>query len=134
MVELLWRKVKSPRSRIGLSFIGGTLVAALYLMIVYPLTSLACQWGWFAAPLDNLGLKIIQLISTVIAIALVAGCGALAFCEWQRAQTEGNHEAGETHAARNPLLAFVTMNLNGLYLLIMLVSLAPIFVLPGCAQ
>src|SRR3954462_6735368 len=105
MIEQIRQKLETPVARIGLAFIGGTLVAAIYLMSVYPLTSLTCHWGWFATPTSGFGLKMIQFVVTVIAAGLIAGCGTLAFREWRRTQTEGQREAGETIAERNPLLA-----------------------------
>lgn len=132
LLKRIWHKIQSTSgARIRLYFIAGTSIWALYLMTVYPLTSLACHWSWFAAT-NNTGLKVLQVIITLLAAGLVANCGYLAFAEWQRAHHENNLEADEALAARNPLLAFVTATLNSLYLLIILVSLAPIFVLPAC--
>ena len=132
LLKRIWHKIQSTAgARIRLYFIAGTAIWALYLMTVYPLTSLTCHWGWFGAT-NNVGLKIIQTIVTLIAAGLVAGCGYLAFTEWRRDYRADNRETDETLAARNLLLAFVTTTLNSLYLLIILVSLAPIFVLPVC--
>jgi hypothetical protein len=134
LVAQLRDKLQNPDARIWVSLIGGTFVWALYLMIVYPLTSLACQWGWFAAPTEGSGLKMIQTLATLLAAGLVAGSGYVVFSEWQRTRTESNAEAGETTAARIPMLAFVTLLLNSLYLLIILVSLLPILMLAVCGR
>jgi hypothetical protein len=133
MMAKIRRKLQEPVSRIVLYMIGGTLVWAFYVMLVYPLTSLTCHWNWFGAPVDGSGLKITQTLATVIAIGLVAVFGFASFKEWQRTRTQESSEEGETKAAVVPMLAFVTLLLNGLYLLIIVVSLAPIFVLPVCA-
>jgi hypothetical protein len=129
-------KLQTPHARILLCFIGGTFVWATYLLFVYSLTSLTCYWGWFMAPEGyfGLGLKITQIVATVIALGIIAYFGFVAFKEWMRAGIEGNSEIGETQQARNPMLAFVTMLLNSLYSLIIVVSLLPIFMLPTCAK
>jgi hypothetical protein len=128
----LRHKLQSPTVRIWACLFGGTLVWALHLMTIYPLTSLTCRWGWFAAPAEGTGLKLIQTLTTLVALGLSALFGFVAYKVWQHARTAGSHEAGETLAARIPMLAFVTLLLNSLYLLIILVMLAPIFVLSAC--
>jgi hypothetical protein len=133
MMAKIQHKLQAPITRIMLYMIGGTLVWSLYLMIVYPLTSLTCHWGWFGAPVEGSGLKIIQTLTTLLALALVAVFAFAAFNEWRRTRTEANGEIGQTKAAVIPLLAFVTLLLNGLYLLIIVVSLLPIAMLPVCA-
>jgi hypothetical protein len=132
LIGKIRHKLQSSDMRIWLCFVGGTLVWVLFVMTVYPLSSLSCHWGWFGAPTGGTGLKTIQTTIGVIAAGLVAGSGAVAFHEWQRTRTEDNGEIAESFAARIPLLAFVMMLLNSLYLLIILVSLAPIFTLSVC--
>jgi hypothetical protein len=126
-------KVQTPDGRIGLCLSGGTLVWVLYLMSAYPVASLACEAGWLAQLADGAGLKIIETILTVIAAGLVAGAAYLVFIVWQRARTADNHEISEAPTARIPMLALVTLLLNCLFLLIILISLAPIVTLPACA-
>ncbi|MCC6455637.1 MAG: hypothetical protein IT328_11875 [Caldilineaceae bacterium] len=133
MMAKMRHKLQTPVARIMLYMIGGTFVWSLYLMIVYPLASLTCQWGWFGASAAGSGLKIIQTITTLLALALVAAFAFAAFNEWRRTRTDTNGETGQTKAAVIPLLAFVTLLLNGLYLLIIVVSLLPIAMLPVCA-
>jgi hypothetical protein len=133
MMAKIRHKLQTPVARIMLYMIAGTFVWSLYLMIVYPLASLTCHWGWFGAPVEGSGLKMIQTLTTVLALALVAVFTFAAFNEWRRTRTEANGETGQTKAAVIPLLAFVTLLLNGLYLLIIVVSLLPIAMLPVCA-
>lgn len=130
--EQLRRQLAKPHLRIWLALVGGTVVWALALMTVYPLTSLACHWGWLGAPDRASGLKVIQTLVTLVAAGLVSGAGYVAYQEWQGDPTPGGQEDSERKAAYIPMLAFVTLLLNGLYLLIMLVSLAPILVLNVC--
>jgi hypothetical protein len=121
-------------TRVMTSFIGGTAVWVIYFMFVYALTSLTCYWGWFMTATGEYGpgLKTIQVVATVIAVALNALLAFLAYGDWQHTRTEQDHAGSETIAARTPMLAFVALLLNALYILIILVSLVPIFVLPAC--
>lgn len=130
--EQLRQQLAKPDQRIWLCFIGGTLVWALALMMLYPLTSLTCHWGWLGAPDRESGLKAIQTLVTLVATGLIAGAGYVAYQEWQSARAIGNQEGSERKAAHIAMLAFITLLLNSLYLLIMLVSLAPILVLSVC--
>jgi threonine/homoserine/homoserine lactone efflux protein len=78
------------------------------------------------------GLKVTQVIATVLALGLLAFLAFVAFREWHSAGGEEQKEEAETIAARNPMLAFVTMLVNVLYILIIAVSFVPIFILPVC--
>jgi hypothetical protein len=102
------------------------------LATVYPLNSLTCRWNWFAPQTAGDGLKVIQFFATVIAAGLVVAFGMVTFNIWQHTQSNGNDEVGKTKAAPILLLAFVSTLLNSLYLLIIILSLAPIVGLPGC--
>jgi hypothetical protein len=130
------QKLQTSHVPILLCFIGGTFIWAFYLVFVYSLTSLTCYWDWFVTPEGYFGpgLKVTQTIATVIALGLIAYFGFVAYNEWRHPGMEENSEANETKEARNPLLAFVTVLLNGLYLLIIIVSLFPIFMLPPCVR
>jgi len=127
-------KTTSSSTRIFASLLGGTLVWALYFMGVYALNSLACVWNWFPEPSGGAGpgLKVFQLSATIIALGLIALCAFVAFREWRDGRAKNEHEEDEGIAARNPMLAFVTLLLNALYLLIILVWFMPVMVLPVC--
>lgn len=128
------RKLGTSGGRIVLCLLGGTLVWGLYLMIVYPLTSLTCHWGWFDVTTTGApGLKTVQLLVTAVALVLVAVCGYVAFVEWRRSQAAAGAEGRQIKAESNTLLGYVALLLNGLYALIIAVSLIPIFTLPVCA-
>lgn len=137
-LHLTWQ----PASwRILLSFIGGTITWVSYLLLVYALNSLTCYWGWFATPgggFDN-GLKITQLAASMVALLLIAYFARIAYKEGKQA---GAHDRGvlgmgsgdESLIGRDPLLGFITLLVNGMYALIIVVSLVPILMLPGCMR
>jgi hypothetical protein len=111
----------------------GTLVWFLHLNLVYPLTSLACRWGWFPFSVGSLsGLQVVQVGITVIAAALIVGMMFVAGRNWRVFQTTRDVSLGGTEADRHPLMPFVTMLLNGVYLLFVLTSLVPVLALPAC--
>lgn len=130
--QTLARKRRDPDVRIWGSLIGGSLIWALHLMTVYPLTSLTCRWGWFETPSSAPGLRLAQVLATLAAAGLVATLGWVAFGEWRR-ENESHDELSQAAAARRPALAFVALLINTLYLLIILIMLAPILLLPVCS-
>jgi hypothetical protein len=135
-LAIMHLKMQPASSRILLCFIGGTIVWVLYFMFVYALTSLTCYWGWFATPdgAFGTGLKGTQIIATVIAAGFIPYFGWLTYREWRIAGAGGYDVADETTAARDPMLAFVTLLVNALYLLIVAVSLVPVLMLPACMR
>lgn len=121
-----------PDVRIWFCLVGSTLVWATYLATVYALPSLACQWQWLGAPGTGSGLKLLQLLISVVAAGLIAGVGTVVFADWQHARQAGYHEFSQAKAAHLALLTFVTLLLNTLYLLIISLALAPILALAVC--
>jgi hypothetical protein len=108
------------------SLLGGIVVWSLHLMIVYPLTSLNCEWGWFETNTGGLsGLQGIQIVVTVIA-AVITGIGGL--FAWrnrqQLSQVSDNH--------RHRFMANMGFGLNILFTSLIVVSLVPILTLPPC--
>src|SRR6478672_1295452 len=71
--------------RITLALVGGTIIWGLYFMIVYSLTSLTCVWSWFDLSVGGSGggLKVAQIIATVIALALLGYITFVCFQEWR---------------------------------------------------
>lgn len=126
------RQLAIPDVRIWFCFVGSTLVWAAYLVTVYALPSLACQWQWVGAPGTGNGLKLLQLLVSVGAAGLIAGVGTVVFADWQHARQVGHHEFSQAKAAQLALLTFVTLLLNTLYLLIISLALAPILALTIC--
>lgn len=127
-------RIGEAEMRVFLSMLGGTLSGGIYLMIVYPLVSLSCKWGWFGAPAADGGIKIVQVVATMLAAALMAAFAFVAFRTWRHAQAEGESAESETEQALIPMLAFVSLLLNSLYFVIVLVSLVPVAALPACFQ
>jgi hypothetical protein len=126
-------KLQNSFGRLLLSFVGGTFVWALWLTFVYGVNSLTCEWAWFAESPERTGLKIAQVVATLIAAASILYFGFVANREWRHLRAEGRSEESESIAARDTMLGFVTLLVNLLYLLIILVSFVPIFVLPACS-
>jgi hypothetical protein len=65
---------------------------------------------------------------------MIAYFGWLTLREWQIARAGGHRAEDETTAARDVMLAFVTLLVHALYILIIAVSLVPILVLPTCMR
>lgn len=119
--------------RVWISLVGGIAVWALHLMIVYPLTSLTCRWGWFSSTIAGMaGLHFVQMVVTVIAALLMIILGISAMREWRRNRSDEESMLQETASARRPLMAFVAMVLNGFFLLAILLSFVPIFAIEPC--
>jgi small-conductance mechanosensitive channel len=110
----------------------GSAVWAVHLMVVYPLASLTCRWGWFGTTEADAQLRIVQTVATLVAAGLIAWFGYVAFQTWLQSRHAGHTELSEAETARITMQAFVTLLLNALYFLIILIMLAPIFVLPLC--
>lgn len=136
--------LRAPDVRLTLSLIGGTLVWALYFSGLHALNSLACHWSWFGIADDGTGLKLFQIVATVVAAVLIVALGYNAYDLWRSTRRVASSDSGtpgnpiepgdleQTVAAYTPFVAFVLMLLNALYLLIILVSLAPIVTLATC--
>jgi len=120
--------------RILLTLVGGTVVWGIYFMLVYSLTSLTCVWNWFgiANGGSGNGLKVTQLIATIIAVGIIAYFAFVDYREWRAGKSAGQDEEAETMTAADPMLAFVALLTNLLYILIIVASLVPIFVVPVC--
>ena len=134
-----------PDVRLTGSLVGGTLVWSLYFSGLNALNSLACHWGWFGLPAESGSLKLIQIVFTVLAAALIVAFGYNAYDLWRATRRKASSDSGtlgnpiepgnleQTVAAYTPFVAFVLVLLNVLYLLIILISLAPIATLANCS-
>ncbi|GAB4515331.1 MAG: hypothetical protein OHK0046_18630 [Anaerolineae bacterium] len=106
----------------------GTVVWALHLMIVYPLTSLTCRWGWFPFDFAGLsGLQVVQSIATVIAAAITIIAGWLAYRNFQRLDDDQGMKSD-----RHVFMAQLGLALNILYTALIVVAFVPILTLPQC--
>lgn len=143
--EKLRKWLRNPDTRLVLSLVGGTLVWGLYFSGLHALNSLACRFGWFGIPAESGGLKLAQVVVTVLALALIAASAYNAYTLWRATRRQAHTDvdaAGDdsgvpgsleqTVAAYTPFAAFVLLLLNALYFLIILVSLAPIATLTTC--
>lgn len=116
------------------SLLVGFLAWFAHLNLVFPLTSLACKWGWFPHEILGMpGLKAVQVMLTIIAALVLAVTILSTWRIWRRFQTDGAHAVENTQDDRRPLLAFVTMLLNGLFMLYVVASLVPILTLQPCS-
>jgi hypothetical protein len=135
----LQSKLHDRNLRIWTCLIGGSLVWALHLIVVYPITSLTCEWGWFSAQAGGTWLKVLQTLVTGVALLLIGGAAFVARDEWRQARQEGRMAEGSNragartlHATRDAVFALIALILNSLYGLVILILLIPIWVLPVC--
>lgn len=110
------------------SLLSGFVVWVIHLMIVYSLTSLACEWGWFPFTVVGLaGLKIVQIVVTVIA-AMVIGLGG--YYALRNRERLGDSEIPE--ANRHHFMVYLGLALSMLFFALVAISIIPILVLPAC--
>jgi uncharacterized membrane protein len=117
----------------------GILVWFLHLNILNALISVSCKWGGLTFPVGGLsGLQFAEAILTLIAIVAMLYLVYLPWRQWRSFQTEKpttNPEALEdTEKNRPPLVAFIAMLLNGFFILYILATFLPTFVLKACGQ
>lgn len=129
--------LKSEERPTWKSLFWGTLVWFLHLNIVYGLASLSCKWGRLSATLGGVTtLQLVETFLTLIALVLMLLLIYLPWRDWQRFQSdrprENPHMLEETERDRRPLVAFITMLLNGFYLLFILAAFVPIWALKPC--
>jgi hypothetical protein len=119
------------------SLLGGTLTWFLHQNIVYGLASLSCVWGRLSARIGGVStLQVVETILTIIALLLMLFWIYLPWRDWQRFQSarpkDNPQMLEETEKDRRPLVAFITMLLNSLYLLFILAAFVPIWTLKPC--
>lgn len=110
------------------SLVTGIVVWVVHLMIVYPLTSLTCEWGWFQYTAGSLtGLQIVQIIVTLVAGGITLIAAVLAFRNRQRLI---NNESLEVN--RHRFMAALGLALNIMFTALIVIALIPILSLPQC--
>jgi hypothetical protein len=110
------------------SLASGVIVWSIHLLIIYALTSLACEWEWFSLTAAGLnGLQIIQLIVTVIAGAAVWLGGFFALRNRQRL---GNGAAPDEN--RHRFMVYLGLALSILFFALVTFPIITILVLPPC--
>jgi hypothetical protein len=120
------------------SLLLGSVVWFVYLNLVYGVASLSCKWNWFAANQPGPSrLLLVETLLTLLALPLLLVFIYLPWRDWRRFQTkrppDNPHLLEDTEKDRRPLVAFITMLLNGLYFLFALATLVPVFALSPCA-
>ncbi len=104
------------------------VVWSLHLLLVYPLTSLTCEWGWFPFEVGGLaGLQVVQLMVTIIA-GLVTAAGAL-FAHRNRQRLDGQDN---TMTSRHRFMAELGLALSVLFTALIVIAVVPILTLPIC--
>jgi hypothetical protein len=122
------------------SLAGGTATWAVHLAAVYALTSLACERGLLMGQVA--GLPALHLAVTVITAAAAAAIGIClwgAHGAWRHAHRQQDAPAGSGAGVLAvaehdgwALLALLALLLNTLFLVAVLVTLLPAFVVPPC--
>jgi hypothetical protein len=121
------------------SLFWGTVIWFLHLNIVYGLASLSCTWGRLSARIAGVSmLQFVETLITIFAMGLMLVLIVLPWRDWQRFQTERPRDnpqmLEDTEKDRRPLIAFVTMLMNSLFLLFIIAAFVPIWALKPCVQ
>ncbi len=111
----------------------------LHQNVIYALASVSCVWGWFTFNVLGMpGLQVVEVIITLIAIALMAGLIYLPWRNWRAFQTEkprdNPHLLQDTQKDRRSLMAFVAMLLNSFFFLFIIMFFVPMLALNACGQ
>jgi hypothetical protein len=119
------------------SLFWGTVVWFLHQNIVYGLASLSCTWGRLSDRIGGVStLQVIETIITIIALLLMSFLIYIPWRHWHSYQSERPQNnlqmLEDTEKDRRPLVAFVTMCLNGFYMLFILAAFVPIWALKPC--
>jgi hypothetical protein len=118
----------------GQSLVAGIAIWFLHQNTVYPLTSLACKWGWFPFSVAGLpGLKVVQLIISALAVLLLLFVIYLPWRTWRQLQTDNLSIEFQSEKDRRSLVAFVIMLVNGFFLIFSVVTVFTILALNPCA-
>ncbi|MFW6098260.1 MAG: hypothetical protein ACOC9Z_09285 [Chloroflexota bacterium] len=121
-----------PPRQLWFGVAAGPILWAIQLVVVYALVSLACNWRFFSFTLLGVpGIVVILTTVTLVLSAIVLYAGLLSWHNWRVIQEE-EHAHGRREE-RHYFLAYSGVLLSALFLLVMLVSLIPAFVLGPCA-
>ena len=119
------------------SLLLGAAVWFLHLNIVYGLASLACKWGWLSFEVAGIsGLQWVEIILTLIAVPLMLLTIYFPWRDWRSYQSQKPADnprlLHDTEKDRRPMLAFITLLLNSLFLLFVIATFVPVFALNPC--
>ena len=109
------------------SLLLGVVVWFVYFNLVNALTSLTCQWGWFSFTIAEIP-GVVSVIAGLALTFLIYQSWRI----WHPMQADGQQVLERTEADRRPLMAFVTMLLNGLFLVFMLASIVLVLSINAC--
>lgn len=117
----------------------GIIVWFIDLNTVYALSSLSCEWSWFAFTVAGIqGLVVIEAMITLIAMLMMAFMIYVPGRNWRKFQTakvtDNPPLLEDTEKDRRPLLAFVAMLLNSFFFLFLIATFVPLAVLKVCAR
>jgi hypothetical protein len=117
----------------------GITIWFLHLSLLNALTSVACKWDWLMTRIAGLTqLQIVALSVSLFVSLLMVLLIYLPYRYWRSFQTQkpmDNPELlRETEEDRRPLLAFITMLLNGFFSMFALATFVPILALKACGQ
>src|SRR5438552_1804672 len=131
------QQTKSDNRKTGLSLLFGIVVWVLHQNTAYALASWSCERGLFSFQIAGLsGLQLVETLLTVAAMLLMLYLIYVPGCNWRRFQTakpsNNPRMLLDTEKDRRPLIAFVTMLLNSLFLLFVIATFVPVFALNAC--
>jgi len=131
--------LKSDERPTWKSLFWGTAIWFLHQNLVYGLASLSCTWGRLSARIAGVSaLQFVETAITLVALLLMLVMIYLPWREWRRFQSERPKDnpqmLEDTEKDRRPLVAFITMLLNGFYLLFIIAAFVPIWALKPCVQ
>lgn len=117
----------------------GILIWFMDLNTVYPLASVACEWGWFPFTIAGIpGLVFVEAVITLIFLLLMGWMVYLPWRKWRAFQSESPshnpHMLKDTEKDRRSLIYFITMLLNSFFFLFMIAFFVPIMALNACVK
>jgi hypothetical protein len=124
---------------------GGPVLWALYHMLVYGASSLACKWGWLTGTviLGMSAARLLMVAMTLLFTAIVAYAGFLSFGAWKRLRGEEHDRRDQRHsseserstepAGRFRFMALSGVLLSGLFAVTILMNVFPVLMLDLCA-
>jgi hypothetical protein len=127
-----------PERHTWISLALGSAVWFLHLNVAYGLASLSCFWGWLTEPIAGVSsLLVLETILTALALALMAYSIYLPWRDWRQYQTEKPAKnprlLDDSEKDRRPMVAFMTLLLNGLLFLFVIAAFVPIWTLNPCS-
>jgi hypothetical protein len=122
-------------SELWLSLASGPLLWAAYHALVYAISSLACQRGFWISPVVGpiSTLTLVLLGITVLVLLLMAFAGVRAFANWKVLRDD--HQAGsiQPERTRSGFMAFSAIVLNILFGAATLITFLPSLYFDPCS-